>query len=93
MTVRIGQRGAPEIVGGHAGERPGAQHVGVHRHGRYVVVHEIAAQPVPVAHHHGHGHGCVHGGRGVGPTGGPRSAAPRTDGPGTTAMVVMMVRR
>jgi len=67
VAVRVGHGRAPEIVGGHQRQRTGAQHVGVHRHGRYVVVHEIAAQPVPVAHGDGRGHGRVHDDRDVGP--------------------------
>lgn len=88
VAIRVGHRRAPEIVGGHAGQRAGTQHVGVHGHGRYVVVHEIAAQPVPVAHGHGDHYGRVHGERGVGPP--PRLLAAATD---AAAVVLMVLRR
>jgi len=89
VAVRVGHGRAPEIVGGHQRQRTGAQHVGVHRHGGYVVVHEIAAQPVPVAHGYGRGHGRVHGGRDVRPPARFPTAAQVV----TVLMVVVMVVR
>lgn len=87
VTVGVGHGSAPEVVGGHVGQRTGAQHVGVHGHGRYVVVHEIAAQAVPVARGDGHGHGRVHGDRDAGPT-----ALLSAGSPATTVVLVLVLR-
>lgn len=87
VTVGVGHWSTPKVVGGHVGQRPGAQHVGVHGHGRYVIVHEIAAQAVPVARGHGHGYGRVHGDRYAGPT------ALLPAGPPATTVVLVLVLR
>jgi len=91
VAVGVRQRCAPEVVGGHAGQWAGAQHVGVHGHGRYVVVHEIAPQTVPIAHGHGHGDGRVDGDRGFGPpVSGPGAPAEAT-ATAATVMVLMVL--
>lgn len=87
VAVRVGHRRSPEIVGGHADQRAGAQHVCVHGHRRYVVVNEIAAQPVPVAHGHGDGHGRVHGDRSVRPP--PILLAAAPGGAATVVLVIL----
>lgn len=92
MAVGIGHRRAPEIVGGHADQRTGAQHIGVGGDGRYVVVHEIATQPVPVAHGDGRGHRGVHAERDVRPRVFLRAAdEPRRTPPAASLTLVMML--
>jgi len=88
MAVRVGHRSAPEIVGGHAGQRAGAQNVGVHGHGRYVVVHEIAAEAVPVTRGDGRGHAHVHGHRDLGPPPALLAATPDTAAPVMRLLVI-----
>lgn len=92
VAVGVRQRCAPEVVGGHAGQRACAQHVGVHGHGRYVIVHEIAAQTVPIAHGHGNGHGRVNGHRNFGPpVSGSGAPADDTAAAAAETVVVLMV--
>lgn len=90
MAVGVRQRGAPKVVGGHAKQRAGAQHVGVHGHGRYVVVHEITAKAVPITDGHGHGDGHVNGDSDFGPTV-FRSAAPADAAAAAAAATVMVL--
>lgn len=87
VTVGVGHGSAPKVVGGHVGQRSGAQHVGVHGHSRYVIVHEIATQAVPVARGDGHGYGRVHGDRNAGPI-----ALLSAGSPATTVVLVLRLR-
>lgn len=95
VAVGIRQRCAPEVIGGHEGQRAGAQHVGVHGHGRYVIVHEIAAQTIPIAHGHGHSDGHINGNRGFGPpvsrTGAPADATATATGATAATVMVLVV--
>lgn len=91
MTIGVGHRSAPKIVGGHTGQRAGTQHVGIHGDGRYVVVHEITTQSVPVAHRHGRGHGHVYADRGVWPPVLLAASFEATTGTGTAAAILVVL--